>query len=1751
MDFSWLPSRYSVVERFEQRGVCSIFKVFDTSKKRDAILRVLETASNAPSARFSFIRSYAKMSSLDLPFVVSLGPLNEARGRLFFTSELVSGLSVGRAVFGKRNDVAKALSLLSDALYQLHSRGEFHGNLKPSNVIYEPRLGRVVLLDLGFFGYERDTRWGPEAKTAVYSAPEMRCVECADLRSDFWGLGLIVLEALTGLVIGREVRRRLLTSEREAAARWIKGHARGLDARLLELVLSLASPDPLARPQSSEEVVQRVHLALGRKQRKLFPAARPDFTLSPRLVGRQELLSELAQLREEARKRGLGVAVVLGGPGMGKTRLCEEFRANCAAKGIPFSHIACGPSPLYPYRRIVTLLESFAAWSSPAHREELLQAADGLRAELSRGYRAATGKRAKVARQPESAGCGAWYSRALDALWGTIRDEFSVLILDNADDILSETAALLRDLSQRQAEFQESGRRAKGGLFLVMTIRRKDEPPRPPSVEFDAAPPGPLEELRRCAYAVELNLEPLSEEDSGRLIQSVLGSRAVPPALCSSLYERFGGNPGWLIAAVRLFCWRKKIATPLSSADTVRLEKAGETGGYRTAQQVFRAIVRRQPDRPRQILHVMSLLPAPTPLSLLAAIIGCSVQELVPIMDHLCRIGILMQIPDPLEVLFDYRHRVVRSVCEGSIPSQQSTEVHKKAARFWKDRLSEDAALARARLIYHQARASRGQKAAKNFERLAQNFKRVGTYQRAVEFLTAAIEALLASPSQRKSPQLLRYAAGLHRLRGDLLMMLSEYAAAESDYSRARAQAVRAKSKSDECICLMRMAELHRLKGDIAGAIKQLEEAKAIAEVNNDAKNEAAAAHALGRAYWHQGRLDIALERFKTALQSATRRGDERECAAINHNIGSVFWGRCEYDRAMHYFRLARQMWERSGDRHLATLVLNSIGSVNLQQGRLSEAMDDFKEALSFTQRVGDRRNASTVLANIAWIECLKGEVGPALDKIDRAVSIKRQIGDMRGLAGSLITRGEILREAGDIDGAFSSHYEAYYLLWKGGEPTIANAAQLQIGLDHLAQDNSQAALLCLEGLTNRGSQIGKSLWAQSMQGLAMVHLRRGDYQDARRLCTEALALLGEVGKPLEEGLCCLTLARAFMRGGQLDRASEPLERAASLIDPMGVPSAQFSLYWALGEYHQRQGNLSECYASLSMASSLLEGIQASLTEKNRNLLVKRADVAEFLTLLNSIRHDLRKEDTQQEELGAVQSAAIEGPDGSVLPLVSPLPKVSEVCDAILSPVMLATPLDRGCIWINAENGRFRAVYAKRRDGRVVDPETIPNLLPLVRRVALTGAPVSVPGGHRKEAWMNNLKSEGSIICVPLVGKHGRLGAAYFDTPENITEHEDHVVKALTSMAKLAGALIENHILRQRQQAYIQELVHRTTLLAGAQSVLPKVISTLKVRREPKVPFSEIVGKSEKLLRVLREAAKVVKTDVTVLITGETGTGKELLARAIHKRSHRKDGPFVVINCGAIPRELVEAELFGFEKGAFTGAHKQKRGRLEFGDKGTIFLDEIAELSLDVQVKLLRFLETKTIERVGGTSNIRIDCRIIAATNRNLTTAVADGSFREDLYYRLSLIHLHLPPIRDRDDDVLHLANHFLQLAKAKYAKKKKIFSVDAIEKMLNYSWPGNVRELQNRVEKGVIISSGNTITAEDLGLAQKVQHSAKRLKDLKDQVEASRVRTALKVARGRVSQAARIVGVSRQNLYRLTKKHGIQLEEYRPKEGS
>lgn len=468
---------------------------------------------------------------------------------------------------------------------------------------------------------------------------------------------------------------------------------------------------------------------------------------------------------------------------------------------------------------------------------------------------------------------------------------------------------------------------------------------------------------------------------------------------------------------------------------------------------------------------------------------------------------------------------------------------------------------------------------------------------------------------------------------------------------------------------------------------------------------------------------------------------------------------------------------------------------------------------------------------------------------------------------------------------------------------------------------------------------------------------------------------------------------------------------------------------------------------------------------------------------------------------------------------------MQQLLEKLLDQVVEVTQAERGFLILMEGNSPQVAV------GRNIQRENLADATQLfsdsiVSQVVKEQRPVIVNDALNDEnfsaaASVVNLQLS-SVMCVPLSERGKLLGVMYVGNSRITSLFDQTSLEVLTVFSAQASLLLQNALLVNELELDNQKLHARLEEMKS----------------------SGIIGSCEGIQRILNKVRKVATTDVSVLVTGETGTGKELIAREIHRRSNRNKGPFVTINCGAIPENLLESELFGHVKGAFTGAIADKMGKFQAADGGTLFLDELGEMPLNLQVKLLRALEEKKVTPVGDTKQRTVDIRIVAATNRDLEVETKENRFREDLYYRLNVISLHLPPLRERGEDINLLARFFLKRFAAEYNQPVKGFTAQSTITLLKYHWPGNIRELENRVRKAVILSEGTMIDTSDLEIREDQMEPILPLAEAKERFQSDYIKEVLARNNGNRTKTARDLGVDPRTIFRHLEKELEKLDE-------
>jgi transcriptional regulator with GAF, ATPase, and Fis domain len=465
--------------------------------------------------------------------------------------------------------------------------------------------------------------------------------------------------------------------------------------------------------------------------------------------------------------------------------------------------------------------------------------------------------------------------------------------------------------------------------------------------------------------------------------------------------------------------------------------------------------------------------------------------------------------------------------------------------------------------------------------------------------------------------------------------------------------------------------------------------------------------------------------------------------------------------------------------------------------------------------------------------------------------------------------------------------------------------------------------------------------------------------------------------------------------------------------------------------------------------------------------------------------------------------------------------EIPGLLDALLDVVIQVSNADKGFI-VLLESGEPVVKVARNLRRETISDAVRHMSDSIIKRVVESRQPLIISDALNDTSFKNSLSVMNlrltSVMCVPLLERGNLIGLIYVGNDNVAQLFDQAALEILTIFAAQASLVIRNALLVNELQIDNQSLQERIE----------------------RIRFGEILGSSPAMQEVFRKVQRVAATDITVLVTGETGTGKELIAREVHNRSARAKGPFISVNCGAIPENLLESELFGHVRGAFTGAIASKAGRFQSANKGTLFLDEIGEMPHALQVKILRALQEHIVTKVGDTVSESVDIRVIAATNRDLEVETRNGRFREDLYYRLNVVHLLLPPLRDRGDDIVVLARYMLSRYAPEYSSKVRGFTPSAIVAIKRYRWPGNIRELENRIKKAVVLADKTMLGPDDLGINPDEIPAILPLADARERWQRSYINDVLGLNGGNRTKTARDLGVDPRTIFRhLEKEEG------------
>ena len=1734
---STFRNRYNILEQLGAGGAGTVYSVREVGggrgEGRRLALKALFTDQTRDEQLIDTMRQeFRVLATLRHPHLARVydfgripadNPLPGSKGRpgVFFTRDMVEGEDL--ADYCRNLPPARVLRVLqrtAEALDLLHRAGMVHGDFKPANVIVD-QLGQPHLIDFGLVrGEGKDSS---TSGTAAYLAPESLRGEIVDRRVDLYALGITLFQLLAGrLPLPGASLHRVLNWHLEGPPLELEEDpflSGTLLAAINKVLGRLADRDRRRRYPSSGEAAlalgELVEAAGGRRDPGdaeipfIHPAPGENLT---------ELVAELEQvvgLRLLGGEQGPPLVLLSGEPGSGKSTLLTEVAWRCQLRGVEVlrgEFMASDPRVLGTWHDLLALVQGFSGKPHPL-QDRTADDAYGLYQQLCDYLVACAGAAPLLILLDSAHEAGDEDRAALRFIRHTLPPNAPVMFImaSRADETLAgdlgqptarsmaplaegDLARMVRDASGREdSELGRSIHQHTGGnpRFALQVLERLSEHGWPTSPDLRSlAPPGELERMHRARWE---RLEPSEQETLQAL--AVLGRPAGGGVLLELVLEAAMGDEVTL------------VGLPLEHLEQAEWLQRTPEGLYQFNQGPVSALVLGWSDGGhKRGLHRAA-----------AAVLQRAGDQ------------------DPVERV---RHAVGAGEAElaldalaGARESLAGLGAHRRAVQLHQDTLGllrgddgrrpgllgELGRLQRAagdldpalRTLEEACDGLVGAEGALARMDLAAVHRDAGRGERAVEVLTRLLAGPLEPAEEVKA---------LSEL-ATTQVALDEHEAVLETVDRA----LELMSRAGPDAALVDAPAEARLRGNRAWSLGYLQRhdqsdrafqrALDAARASESSRTEASilnmmAVLAFRRAdYGRMGELSL------EALACADAASDIERAATIRLNLGVFHVQRGEYADCLKHLEQSLRLFEAMGARkHLATARCNH-GYVQLKLGLLERARRTLRQAVNETREVGRRSGEALALLLLALVEARQGQAERARQGIDRARRIYLEIGQQRDAGDALLDLAQVELDVGQAESARQALDRAGEELDLDELPDLA-ARELALRA-RLAVFHEDAG--ALEGL-DRALGIARELdsadliWECHAAGLELAAaLGRTE------LAAEHAHAAAEIQERMARGLASEVRA-AFWQDSRRQKIRDMAADQVETAHPVQVAGLHAS---------KRSGGLG-LLETMRAPGSREGGQDTPMTHIDQERTKER-----FYRLLEIYRR-INSELDPERLLGLVMDTAVE-----------------------------LTGAERGFLLLGDSPDDIKVEVARNL---VLEGEEGEYSRSIAERVFRSGRPVITVSAHNDPRFqeylsVHQLQLE-SVLCIPIHARDRVTGVLYMEsrfqsgrfTPEDqrlLMAFGDQVAIALTNAHLLQDNIRKAEAL-ELANAKIEALAEeRGRLLDRRTEQLEQVRRDLAETRrklESNPGMFGMVGRSEPMLQLFHLVERVARTDVPVLVEGESGTGKEMVARAIHDNSGRKDKRLVSVNCAAIPEGLLESELFGHVRGAFTGADRDRKGLFQASHGGTLFLDEIGDMPHRMQVDLLRALQEKTIRPVGAQKDLKVDVRVIAASNKPLAELVQQGRFREDLFYRLNVVCLKLPPLRQRADDIPLLVDLFLERISTQVKGPRRRVRREAMRHLMAYGWPGNVRQLEHALMNAAVLADGDLLGVDDFNLDAPPTVAATPSEDTpvpssrgeRKAQEMAEILQALEACSWNKSKAARLLGIPRRTFYRRLTSHGI-----------
>ena len=1706
-------SRYRVIRPLGAGGSGRIWLAEDTSSpKQPVVLKRLH-----PNVDIELLsKEYDVLRSISHPHIAEVFDFQQqVDNGPFLVEQYIDGATITASVKDAPVEVKwRGLCQLLGALEHVHSKGIVHGDISPANVLVSDVGGQIhaYLIDFGLAARlsAADAGYGG---TPGYMAPEVYRGEARTHRADLYSFGVLAYEVLAGCSAfpgtdNAEIIQAQLAGQTVSPST----HNHSLSARADAVLLALLEPEPAARPKTARDVMIELAAALELEVFDSSSQTLEGYMRSARLVGRDSVMAASARMRKQLFGNTPGGSqsslLWLHGPsGSGRTRVLKQIAGDARIDG---ARVVMATEGGGPFDGIMTWLKGVGhtdvPWMSDSEPLSRLVA-------------------------------------SLDAIVEAVKDTPTVLCFDDLEVDNSQVTELLRIFS----------------AVIETTTAPGYQGPVPKLAIVVTAGGPPPESIARYGC---VHCHPLPTWTTDELMSWLQGLLPRKTALDNSVVDAIHhltlGRPGFVVSL--LGYWSRQGFLRLANG-MIEVEADIRTAPIPgTLRQLL--VERESTLEPNEaeVLQVVRVLERPAMSSVIAAALPERIRDQVPsCLTRLADAGFLTKIPSTAvqsislyraptgdyavdnerrKDIFAAAARAVMSTSSSCGAPESSMamlarfafravecgDTRLKAAGYRAARAAllgcrqrREFNLVREMLSITRALAPEGETASWTLE-LATDAIRQGKHQLASQYLTEVVNMTSETDPVRNQA-----VVAMARMQSDI----GSYSDAVSLVARVTEVA----AKAVEAHARMSMGEYAAAEAICETALQSVSIADEKAELRN----------ILALVYYYTERMDLAVEQFEAAAAAFGALGDLPRQAQAVTGIGLIHHRRGAFEQALAAYSRSLELAQQSGDRRRITISNMNIGTVLQETGRLSEAVEQYRKAVYSAELLGDSVSVAKASNNLGNVLVEIGSLAEAEWWLTRSIDAAKSQNDRLLGAYARGILGRLKHLQGDISAArvelttVAAELRELGTLGESGEILIelglvARSAHDPDGMDHFAAAVEHAA-------KHSGAE-KQTAWVTFLRGEALRI--RGEPEAAMPLIRAALQLAEQTNVRKLSWRCDASLGRIYRELGNAMEARARFHASSERL---------------LTHAGTLEGRLREAFLSLPERAAALEEARLAMSDSGTAPAQARESQERLLRLME-INRRLASERSPKRLLEFILDSAVQltGAERGFLILRD---DEDEKEDSKLN-VRVARNIDRESL--------------RRNPGRVSRSIT--------RDVLETGEPIiTVDAGedsrYRHAASVHHLKLR-SILCFPLRHQGRVVGAIYLDNRFQASTFSERDLDIIGAFGDQAAVAIENAWLFDSSEKARLALEASHSKIAALNDQLQsrlqdqaarlaQVETNLERQRnqlETRYSYDNIIGASVPMRRIFKVLDRVTDTSVPVLVQGESGTGKELVARAIHYNgAQRRNREFVSVNCAALTETLLESELFGHVKGAFTGADRDRKGLFEVADKGTLFLDELADMSLGMQAKLLRALQDGEVWPVGARRSIRVDVRIVAACNRDLSQMVESKEFRQDLYFRLNVVKIVLPPLRTRGEDLVMLTQHFLQQFQKKHRREIRL-SQGALDLLSRFSWPGNVRELEATLTNACLFCDGDLLTEahfshkpelfEDDQIIRvrnpgdRPSRLGQELLDLGDmtlrEIEERAILAALDRSDGNKVEAARRLGVTRQTLYNKLRSYGIEV---------